>query len=188
MGMAAILVMWPGQFEQTFLTPPHGGSIWNLTLIGPVISEEMFKECGRRTTGELKGGDIIFSIISLWGKFRAQGQIIPKWIIPSGPNSNSFDLLCLSSLPASLTKIQSKVTEKSWRHLFFFSDIFFFFTAQGHLTPKWPVRYHRNSNSSEILCLSSIPLSLMKAEFIITEKRWWHHFPHSKSMWMLKGE
>ena len=40
MGMAAILVMWPGPFEQTFVPPSHGGSIWNLASIGPVASEE----------------------------------------------------------------------------------------------------------------------------------------------------
>ena len=34
MGMAAILVMWTGLFEQTF------GSLWNLTLIGQADSEE----------------------------------------------------------------------------------------------------------------------------------------------------
>ena len=27
MGMVAILVMWPGQFEQTFISKPHGDSI-----------------------------------------------------------------------------------------------------------------------------------------------------------------
>ena len=49
-GMAAILVMWPGTFEQTFVPPSHGGSTWNLILIGKVVSEEkMFKECRRRT-------------------------------------------------------------------------------------------------------------------------------------------
>ena len=48
MGVVAILVMWPGLFEQTFVTPSHGGSIWNLTLIGQAVSEEKkFKECGR---------------------------------------------------------------------------------------------------------------------------------------------
>ena len=36
-----------------------------------------------------------------------------------------------------------------------------FFTAQGHATPKWLVRYDRNSNSSEILCLFSLPVSLI---------------------------
>ena len=48
MGMAAILVMWPGLFEQTLVPPSHGDSIWNLASIGPVVSEKMFKECGWR--------------------------------------------------------------------------------------------------------------------------------------------
>ena len=48
MGMTAILFMWPGTFEQTFVPLSHGSSIWNLTFIGPVVSEEMFKECGQR--------------------------------------------------------------------------------------------------------------------------------------------
>ena len=44
-----ILVMWPGPFEQTFVPSSHRSSIWNLTLIGAVVSEEkMVKECGRR--------------------------------------------------------------------------------------------------------------------------------------------
>ena len=47
MGMVAILIMWPGLFEQTFVPPSHGGSIWNLTLIGQAVSEEkIFTECG----------------------------------------------------------------------------------------------------------------------------------------------
>ena len=49
MGMAAILVMWPGAFEQTLFPPSHRSSIWYLTLTGPVVSEEkMFIERGRR--------------------------------------------------------------------------------------------------------------------------------------------
>ena len=51
MGMAAIMVMWPGPFEQTLVPPSHRSSIWNLT--GPVVSaEKMFKECGRWRTIE----------------------------------------------------------------------------------------------------------------------------------------
>ena len=51
MGMAVTLVMWPGPFEQTFVPPSHGDSIWNLASICPVVSEEkMFKERGRQTT------------------------------------------------------------------------------------------------------------------------------------------
>ena len=53
MGVATIFIMWPGPFEQNFVPPSHGGSIWNLTLIGQAVSEEkMFKECGRRRTTE----------------------------------------------------------------------------------------------------------------------------------------
>ena len=40
MGMAAILVEWPEPFEQTFVPPSHGDSIWNLASIGLVVSEE----------------------------------------------------------------------------------------------------------------------------------------------------
>ena len=53
MGMAPILVMWLRPFEQAFVPPSHGDSIWNLASIGPVVSEEkMFKEwmTDRRTT------------------------------------------------------------------------------------------------------------------------------------------
>ena len=56
MNVAAILVMWPGPFEQTFVPPSSGGSTWNLTLIGRAVSEEkMFKECGRRRTTDDDG-------------------------------------------------------------------------------------------------------------------------------------
>ena len=44
MGMAAILVMWLRSFEQTFVPPSQGGSTWNLTSIGPVVSEEKMFE------------------------------------------------------------------------------------------------------------------------------------------------
>ena len=54
MGMAAILVMWPGRFEQLFVPPTPGGYIWNLVTIGPVVSEEKSFEIvdGRRTTDD----------------------------------------------------------------------------------------------------------------------------------------
>ena len=40
MGMAAILVIWPGSFKQTFVCPSQGGPTWNLTLIGQVVAEK----------------------------------------------------------------------------------------------------------------------------------------------------
>ena len=58
-----------------------------------------------------------------------------------------------------------------------------FSNAQGHVTPKWLVRYNQNSNLSEILCLSSLPVSLMKTEFTVPEKKWRHHFPRH-SQWV----
>ena len=49
MGMAAILVMWPGPFEQPFIPPSKWSSTWNLTSIGSVVSEEMFENVHTHT-------------------------------------------------------------------------------------------------------------------------------------------
>ena len=40
MGMSAILVMWPGPFEHTFVRPYQGGSIWNSASTGLAVIEE----------------------------------------------------------------------------------------------------------------------------------------------------
>ena len=65
MGMAVILVIWLGPFEQTFVPPFHGESIWNLASICPVVSEEkMFKECGRRTDGQTTEAYISYKLTS----------------------------------------------------------------------------------------------------------------------------
>ena len=40
----------------------------------------------------------------------------------------------------------------------------------------------RNSNSSEILCTSSLPASIKKIGSKTAKKGWRHHFPHWKSM------
>ena len=39
MGMVAIMIMWPGIFEQAFV-PSQGGSTWNLASIGLAVSTE----------------------------------------------------------------------------------------------------------------------------------------------------
>ena len=44
------------------------------------------------------------------------------------------------------------------------------------------VRSDRNSNSSEILCMSLLPSSIKRIGSKATQKRWRHHFPHYKSM------
>ena len=48
----------------------------------------------------------------------AQGQLTPQSVVRSGQNSNSFEILCMSSLPASIKRIGSKATKKRWRHHF----------------------------------------------------------------------
>ena len=44
------------------------------------------------------------------------------------------------------------------------------------------VRSGRNSNSYQVLCMSSLPASIKRIGSKTTEKRWRHHFPHYKSM------
>ena len=44
MGIAAILAKWPGPLEQIFVPPSQRGSIWNLAILGPVVSEEKIFE------------------------------------------------------------------------------------------------------------------------------------------------
>ena len=50
MGVVAILVMWPGPFEQTSFLRPKKSWIWNLNLIGLMVSEKMFEIVDGRTT------------------------------------------------------------------------------------------------------------------------------------------
>ena len=57
-----------------------------------------------------------------------------------------------------------------------------FLKALGQLTLKSVVRSGRNSNLSEILCMSSLPLSIKRIGSKATEKRWRHQFSHYKSM------
>ena len=57
-----------------------------------------------------------------------------------------------------------------------------FLDAQGQLTPYSVVQPGRNSNSSEILCMSSLSASIKKIWSKTTEKRWRHRFSHYKSM------
>ena len=50
--------------------------------------------------------------------FVIQEQVTPKSVVWSGPKSNSFKLLCLSWLAATLMMIWSKMNELAWRHHF----------------------------------------------------------------------
>ena len=50
--------------------------------------------------------------------FVIQGQVTPKWVVWSGPRSNSSEFLCLSWLPGTLMMIPSKMNELAWRQRF----------------------------------------------------------------------
>ena len=50
--------------------------------------------------------------------FAIQGQVTPKWVVWSGPKSNSSELLCLSWSPATLMMIRLKMNELAWRQHF----------------------------------------------------------------------
>ena len=66
MGMAAILVMWPGPFIYTFVPPSQGGSTYNLALIGQAVSEEKIFENGGRTDDGRTPARWVYYKLTLW--------------------------------------------------------------------------------------------------------------------------
>ena len=93
----------------------------------------------------------------------AKGQITLEWVVVSGRNLNSSKLSCMSSLPARMRMIESKMKElecsQDYSH---YKSIGIFPDAQGQLTPQSLVRSGRISNSSEMLYMSSLPESIKK--------------------------
>ena len=60
-----------------------------------------------------------FLLYKSMGKFFVtQERVTPTWMVWSGPKSNSSEILWLSWLPASMTKIRSKMKSRSPRQLF----------------------------------------------------------------------
>ena len=81
-----------------------------------------------------------------------QGQITLVLVSVSGRNLNSSKLSCMSSLPARMRMIDSKMKElecsqdfSHYKYMGIFPD------TQGQLTPQSLVRSGRISNSSEML-------------------------------------
>ena len=84
---------------------------------------------GSNQKQQRKSGNTIFPIISLWGYFLdAQGQLTPQSVVRSRRNSNSFIILCMSLIPATLKK-------KSDQYQQILSDDIGCLDAQGQLTP-----------------------------------------------------
>ena len=82
----------------------------------------------------------------------AQGQITQESVVVSGQNLNSSKLSCMSSLPARMRMIESKMKElecsQDYSH---YKSMGIFPDAQGQLTPQSLVQSGRISNSSEML-------------------------------------
>ena len=84
-------------------------------------------------------------------------------MVGSGRISNSSKLSCMLSIPASMKRIRSRTTEKKWRHHFsHYKPMGIFSDVQGQLTPQSVVQSGRNSNSSEVSCMSSLPASIKR--------------------------
>ena len=81
----------------------------------------------------------------------AQGQITLE-VVVSGQNLNSSKLSCMSSLPAKMRLLESKIKELECSQDFFhYKSMRIFPDAQGQLSPQSLVRSGRISNSSEML-------------------------------------
>ena len=93
----------------------------------------------------------------------AQGQITLELVVVLGQNLNSSKLSCMSSLPARMRMIKSKMKELECLQDFsHHKSMGIFPDAQGQLTPQSSVRSGRISNSVEMLWMFSLPASMRK--------------------------
>ena len=77
--------------------------------------------------------------------------------------SNSSKRSCMLSLPASMKWIRSRTAEKKWRHRFsHYKPMGIVSDVQRQLTLQSVVQSRRNSNSSELACMSSLPASMKR--------------------------
>ena len=101
----------------------------------------------------------------------------------AGRNLNSSKLSCMSSLPARMRMIDSKMKELEWSQDFsHYKSMGIFQIAQGQLTPQSLVRSGRISNSSEMLWMFSLPASMKKIRSKMKALEWTQHFPHYNPM------
>ena len=113
----------------------------------------------------------------------AQGQITLVMVSVSGRNLNSSKLLCMSSLPARMKMINSKMKELECSQDFSnYKSMGIFPDAQGQLTPQSLVRSGRISNSSEMLWMFSLHASLKKIRSKKKALEWTQHLPHYNPM------
>ena len=101
----------------------------------------------------------------------AQGQLTPQSLVRSGRISNSFEILWLSSLPASMKKIQSKMKALEWTQHFPHYNSMVAMETSGRIWPNFELiqslihvlitcKYEKNpiKNSGENVMTSFSPL------------------------------
>ena len=112
-----------------------------------------------------------------------QGQI--TMVVGGGiwPKFKLSKLSCMSSLPARMRMIESKMKElecsQDYSH---YKSMGIFPDAQGQLTPQSLVRFGRISNSSEMLWMFSLPASMKKIRSKMKALECSQHFPHYNPM------
>ena len=123
-------------------------------------------------------------VTTLYSNFSdAQGQITLVLVSVSGRNLNSSKLSCMSSLPARMRMIDSKMKEPECSQDFsHYKSMGIFPDAQGQLTPQSLVRSGQISNSSEMLWMFSLPASMKKIRSKMKALEWSQHFPHYNPM------
>ena len=93
----------------------------------------------------------------------AQWQITPKSVVVSGRNFKLFKLLCMSSLPARMKMIQSKMKELEWSQHFPIINIWGFFQKLKDSSLRSPLSdVAKISNSFTTLWLSLLPAKIKK--------------------------
>ena len=113
----------------------------------------------------------------------AQEQITLELVVVSGRNLNSSKLSCMSSLPARMRMIDSKMKElvcsQDFSH---YKSMGIFPDAQGQLTPQSLVRSGRISNLSKMLWMFLLPASMKKIQSKMKALECSQHFPHYNPM------
>ena len=115
-----------------------------------------------------KGGDIIFPIVSQWGlsvametRVLIQSAQKPYAAFPPPQWCYTKNLIKIGQLASEIFKFKSVK----------------FSSHKGNVTPKWVVWFGPKSNSTELLCLSWLPATLMMIWLKMNEIAWRHNFP-----------
>ena len=104
-------------------------------------------------------------------------------MVRSCRNSNSSQLLCMSSLPARMKKIQSKMKRLDCSQNFsHYKSMGIFPDDQGQLTLQSLVRSGRISNLYEMLWMSLLPARIKKIRSKMKAQECSQHFPHYNPM------